>query len=357
MSTAKDNKNLTISAVRGIAIILVVLGHVIQRTMAASGADFFLNPAFKMIYTFHMPLFVFISGYLMAYSLNRRNVSEVFRAKCKGLLVPFVAWGILEALTFYLLNAVDGKAVNIFNFPWDALDQLLLHPSIWFLFTLFILSCLLLCSIKLQERLGKMIFVAAYFLILLLPYNDYCSLYYIKWFYLFFMAGYFINHAGIKITNKAAQKAAAFVLLIVFVVLASFWTKNDYIYINKMNFLPGQYFGEVLRLVYRYVVGFLGIGITFYIGACLAKTKAGRLLGYVGVYSLDIYLIQRYIVEGFYPRVAAKVHINFDFNSLFFLGFFAPLLSAFFIFLCILISQQLIRRSQVLNRLLLGGRI
>ena len=72
------NKNPTIDIAKGLAIILVVYGHVIEHSMAPASQDFFQNPVFKITYTFHMPLFVFISGYLMAYSLNRNSVRKMF---------------------------------------------------------------------------------------------------------------------------------------------------------------------------------------------------------------------------------------------------------------------------------------
>lgn len=47
---------------KGILIILMVLGHVIQTIISPD--DFDNNIVFKVIYSFHMPAFFFISGYL-----------------------------------------------------------------------------------------------------------------------------------------------------------------------------------------------------------------------------------------------------------------------------------------------------
>ena len=141
------NKNPTIDVVKGLAIILVVYGHLIEHGMAPWGGDFFANPVFKVMYTFHMPLFVFISGYLMAFSLGRRSLGETFKIKCNSLLVPFVSLAILGILVSYFLNIIFGNSLGVVNFSRDLLDQLLLKPSVWFLFTLFILNCLLIDNI------------------------------------------------------------------------------------------------------------------------------------------------------------------------------------------------------------------
>lgn len=49
-----------IDNVKGIAILLVVLGHVIQFMYCPSNFD--QNPVFRVIYSFHMPLFFILSG-------------------------------------------------------------------------------------------------------------------------------------------------------------------------------------------------------------------------------------------------------------------------------------------------------
>ena len=352
-----ENRNDIIDILKGIAIILVVYGHVIQRTMVVAGADFFLNPVFKVIYTFHMPVFFFISGYLMAGTLSRRSLTEAFKSKCKTLLVPFIAWGTLGVFTIYVLNGVDGKALGIAHLPDDFLNDLLLNPAIWFLFALFVSSCLLLYSVRWAKRFGVASFLLVYFLIVMIPFNRYCALYYIKWFYLFYLAGYFFSKSRFTITSKVIREAILIVSLIMFTALVFYWNKNDYIYINKMGFMSHDYLYEFLRVTYRYVLGFLGIIIIYYVGVYLSKTKLHSSLAYIGIYSLEIYLVQRYIVEGLYPRIASKMRINFDFNSPIFLCCFAPFAAIFFVSVCLLASRLLIRRSPLLCRLLLGNRI
>ena len=358
------NKNLTIDITRGIAIILVVYGHVIEHSMAPwSSQDFFQNPVFKIVYTFHMPLFVFISGYLMANSLNRNSVGDVFKARCKSLLVPFVSLSLLGCIVAYVLNIIFGNNTGRIDIAGDLVNQLLLNPVVWFLITLFILSSALLCSVMLEKRFGMIIFVFIYFLIMAIPFNNYCALYYVKWFYLFYLAGYFLNRGQRPIlfdmlTNKNRALSPIFLLvsLIVFSWLITYWTNNDYIYINKMNFVSNQYFYEVLRVIYRYIMGFLGIIIIFYMGQYLSKTKVASFLGIIGIYSLDIYIIQMFLIEGVYPKLVYKANIHLDFNSPSVLYIIAPLITVFFVGACMVISKLLIRKNPLLNKLLLGGR-
>lgn len=351
------NKNLTIDIARGLAIILVVYGHVIEHSVALwNPSDFFQNPVFKIIYTFHMPLFVFISGYLMAYSLNRNSVKDVFKSRCKSLLVPFITLGILGTIVTYVLNFIFWHHTSRVDLGVDLANQLLVKPSIWFLLTLFVVSGLLCLSVKCEKLWGKISFVLIYLMVMFVPLNNFSVLYYIKWFYLFYLAGYFFNKSNFKIPPQASKTMILLAALIIFAWLVSFWNRNDYIYINKMEIVPNHFFEGVLRLVYRYILGFLGIMIAFFAAAYLSKTKAGTWLGDIGVYSLDIYIIQMFILEGIYPRWVYKAHIYLDFNSPFILYIIAPLLTMFFISICMLISMLIIRKNHLLNRLLLGGR-
>ncbi len=299
-----------------------------------------------------MPLFVFISGYLLAGSLNRRGVAETFRIRGKSLLVPFAVWSFLDLIVNYFLRR-DGLPQSFFA---AVAEYLFLKPSVWFLFTLFVCSSMILSSVQLQKRGGWIVFAAIYILVLSLPANDYGALYYIKWFYPFYAAGYFIHCYGKDILGKFNNPIVFVVCLVLFVGLASLWSKNDFIYVNKMSFLSMDYAGETLRYVYRYFVGLAGLAVAFFFGSWLAKTQTTVFWDTLGLYSLDIYLLQRYFVEGLYPKIFTRLHIVFDYNSPFFLCVYAPVITATAVFVCVIISKLFLRPVPLLNRLFLGGR-
>ena len=54
----ESNRNQFYDVMRGVAILLVVIGHGIQYGYS----DYDNNILFRIIYSFHMPLFMFISG-------------------------------------------------------------------------------------------------------------------------------------------------------------------------------------------------------------------------------------------------------------------------------------------------------
>jgi len=89
-------KNITL--LRTIAILLVVIGHI---TFVFTGSWVFKmpeNPSIviilcKLIYTFHMPVFISISGYLFYYTIIEKNsnilLKEYIIKKLKRLIIPF----------------------------------------------------------------------------------------------------------------------------------------------------------------------------------------------------------------------------------------------------------------------------
>lgn len=65
-----------LDTVKGVAIFLMVWGHCIQ-FFSVKGFDFFGDIVFKIIYSFHMPLFALVSGYLFYASASRRTPGEI----------------------------------------------------------------------------------------------------------------------------------------------------------------------------------------------------------------------------------------------------------------------------------------
>ncbi len=328
-----ENRNRTLNVAKGIGIFLVIYGHLIQRHMVALGQDFFLNPVFRIIYMFHMPLFVFISGYLLASSLSRSSKWKVFQSRARGLMIPFLCWGILGVLITIALDGLDHQAWDWRTMPWVFWDQLILNPAIWFLWTLFGVAAL---------ALGN---VFAGFFILFFPINQYVGLYYIQWFYVFFACGFFVYR--LKMNWEAPYVKFGFVgCVILFVVLQQFWNTTDYIYVNKMMFAN---FGDVVRLLYRYLMGFLGIVVVMGISWQLSKASSLNFLEKVGMYSLDIYLIQRFLLEGLYGRLIIKWQIPFNY-------FYVTIMAVLFIVGLMALSNVLIRKNKILTMLLLGSR-
>lgn len=87
-------RELLPDAVKALAIIFVVWGHAIQYFHGV-GYDYWSDPVFKFIYSFHMPIFSWVSGYLFSRSLQRYTTLNLIFRKAKTLLLPCISWAFL----------------------------------------------------------------------------------------------------------------------------------------------------------------------------------------------------------------------------------------------------------------------
>lgn len=79
----KEDRNVDIDAMKGIGIILVVVGHMVW--------PFPIN---KLIYSFHMPLFVCLSGIVFNAEKIKKNVIS--------LLYLYFLWGVIVVSLYTL---------------------------------------------------------------------------------------------------------------------------------------------------------------------------------------------------------------------------------------------------------------
>lgn len=99
----QSNKLNYLSIVKGVAIFLMLWGHCIQ-CCTNERFDFFEDNVFKFIYSFHMPLFMLVSGYLFYFSFSKRNLSELLKHRIQGLLQPIV---MVSFVNYYLTTGIQ----------------------------------------------------------------------------------------------------------------------------------------------------------------------------------------------------------------------------------------------------------
>lgn len=171
--------NNNIFFLQTLGIILVVVGHA-----------FFNNGdhiACQWIYTFHMPLFFFISGYLLEYTSAKkgiriadRDTKKFLSRKAIRLLVPYVFWGTLVFLPKALLASFSVRPIDA---SFSSYVYMMVHPyknvigSLWFLPTLFLVFMVAIFLFKLGSRFsinGKLNFSVLFFLVVsIFTYYDY----------------------------------------------------------------------------------------------------------------------------------------------------------------------------------------
>lgn len=104
-----------LDVMKGVAILLVVLGHVFN------SMGLFSHPLNRWIHLFHMPFFFMLSGFL-AINTNKRKQYENIKNKFFKLMIPFFVGGIFYSLT---IGSLDDFIYNMH------------HCGYWFLLSLF----------------------------------------------------------------------------------------------------------------------------------------------------------------------------------------------------------------------------
>lgn len=142
------NKNIAFLQVFG--ILLVVLGHSTNN----GGIPFFS----KWIYSFHMPLFIFISGflfYLTTKDICNINLYEFIKKKFVRLILPYIIISSIAYLPKVFLNKFAQRGIDLsinsylhsFFYPWDNVIRFF-----WFLPTLFFIMIIVVILLKITKN-------------------------------------------------------------------------------------------------------------------------------------------------------------------------------------------------------------
>lgn len=341
-----------IDAIRGFTMFLVVFNHVLIYSFGKGLTAWSINDIFI---TFRMPLFFFLSGFLM-YKANRfKNriaLGEFLRKKAKVQLIPTLVFSVL----FALLMAIPYHSLLLDRFK----------NGYWFTYTLFFYFIIYaIGDFVLGKRLkGKIkVIIGAIFALLIYALSKYSVVPSCPWFesplsniigipnfqfFIFFFFGA-LTRAYFDIYEKVLEQEwfvsaciIGFVLLQLTLVIP--FSKNWFF----MNGLHPVY------TLLQSLTGFVGIAAVFIFFRknenAIVNSRIGKFLQYIGVRTLDIYLIHNILVFSDLRFAGAFLTKHFSFISELLLGGAATLA---IILLCLLISQ-FIRCSDTLAKLLFG---
>ena len=149
-----------------IAILTVVIGH--RKDSALS----FLAEWFP-IYSYHMPLFMFISGYFYRAGSEEKIGSFIVR-KIKTLIIPYFLWRAFYFIVVFFLGGnfeVPFRLYMFFYEPWVFDNSIQPIIPAWFVLSLFcvqVVFCLLRKLFLFCKLKNEIIFLLIFFLLGLL---------------------------------------------------------------------------------------------------------------------------------------------------------------------------------------------
>lgn len=215
-----DSRNRLISFMQAFGIILVVAGHSTYQLGHAGHVPSIC----RWLYTFHMPLFFFISGYLLKYSNTRKGIQlsdmpalgkdGFITGKARRLLVPYVIISSVVFIPKTMMSAIALRPVDMS--VWSYLGMLLYpHTNVigyfWFLPSLFLIFCMAYIAAKTKAKTNDSLLIVCLIAVSIVnPGTGFLGLDSALYNAVFFAAGYmFRKHMLETVVGRHSATAAA----------------------------------------------------------------------------------------------------------------------------------------------------
>lgn len=313
----------SIDTAKGLAIILVVLGHVVARQLPA-GNEWY-GSLKNAIYLFHMPFFMCLSGFVLEYSFRSvaspKEYRDYVRKKFLRIFPAYLAVGLLIVTSKLLVSSF----VKVDNVPESfpvAVFNLLVYPVtsgagfLWYVYVLFVI-CVLYPAI--HRLLARPVLVFGVTFVLNIASSGASEIFMMRSVleYLVFVCIGALLAVRFRRTGALVDGQLGSVCLLIFVALLVFVTGSD--------------FGHK-----KLVLGILSIPALLWLCAIRGFVDS-RLLLQLGKHVFVIYILNT-IVIGVVKAVGFKFvgwdghNFLFYFPVLFLSGLFVPVLLKKYVF-------------------------
>ncbi len=288
-SSFKSTLSQQLYLIRGIAIVLVVIGHVIGNEKKTGIRQMYdsdlvgLRWLCEFIYTFHIPVFFIVSG--VAYAVfSKKDISYLKFAKSRliRLVIPLLCWAPLTLIFQSLSKGVQFSFIDIVN------SVIQPYFIFWFFHALLFVSTLHFIIYKIFKNDLLYLLIAICLFIGSLYFQETQLLQIYGYFNIFYAFGLFIARFLPK-ANLAIEKLST---VLTFILM--FWCVALMLIINYL-------IGVDYSLLVKFFNGIIGF-ILMYIIANFSSNKVGKVgnaliykvkdsFFYLGKASMTIYVL------------------------------------------------------------------
>lgn len=312
-------------------IYLVIIGHVIAMMVNGYVVGEKLN---SLIYSFHMPLFMLLSGFFVSSKSEDIPIINIVTKKAKQLLLPSITCTAICLLYLWLVREHVNIRVEIIG-------------NSWFLKTLFVYY-ILFCVLRKTGLNIWLLMPLSCGVLFILPHASSLQA---NLLFPYFWGGYLIKRYKLleKLTFSWSYAILSLLLFAGLYTLQRYWNIPNYVEINIIT-LQSQWY----LILIRYCVAFAGSIATILTISIIYKsikkypitTKCARY----GKWTLGIYILQTILVVNVFPDAQA-----WNVESEWLLDFvIVPLLSIAFLIVCIYLIH-LISKNKTLDLIFFGG--
>ncbi|HET9912190.1 MAG TPA: acyltransferase [Anaerolineales bacterium] len=265
---------------KGIGIILVVYGHLLSSAYHAGlniPSDFFAYSD-SIIYSFHMPLFFFLSGLFVESSFRKRGAKSYLLDKFTRIAYPYFLWSILQVGIEVIFSSQTQKGTGLENLlaipyrPWG---------QFWFIYALFLMHIVYTAAAPLGKFSAPVLFIIAIGMFIRPFPTAMFALLGFSGHFLFFVSGVYLR----KFLIDQEHTVPAWTVPILFILLAG---SGYYLFSRVIE--PVRLIGKPYPQYFLFL-STLGISACVGLAQYLSGKKMLGFLSVLGAYSLQIYLV------------------------------------------------------------------
>ena len=328
---------------RGLMMFAIVWGHALGEGILTNSA---LN---TYLYSFHVPAFFFISGFL--YSGNKKRFSQFFIGKVKTLMLPYYIFALVSIAVYAVLGSVAASSLEVSVKSTGIVPSIIgmlyangydgymkWNTALWFIPCLFLMTLLFYPLNKLSEKISKrigmhftcgaLLLVSSsvallnYYLFNInrLPFGAESGIY----LFPFFIAGYWMKSCGDSFKMSVPVKAAVSFILIAAGAVTSLPVEKH------VNYVRSDY-NNIFLFYLSAILSILGYLILSQLISC-------RPLEYMGRNTLPVILMHKF------PIVFFQIILNSLFVGDVFVAFITATAVAAVSFAATLLCGEIIRR-------------
>lgn len=264
---------------KGVGIILVVYGHV-ARGIVNAGIPYtgYNHGMFdRFLYSFHMPLFFFLSGLMFVESLKKYGRMGLAFRRVDALLYPYLVWSVLQGGIEVLLSSFTNSSLSFTDVSTHILVP---RAQFWFLYALFFVS--VAATILYQSTRTSATACVLVFSIVMFVLQDYFSalvpLHYVARYLVYFAFGVSL----MSCRAPAERHSRAFLAVSFFAFLLAHVVRHFELGMSSGSAIQSHAASLIIALVSIVFVTETAISIP--VGSC-------SWLAYVGQSSMGIYLM------------------------------------------------------------------
>ncbi|MET2831094.1 nodulation factor fucose acetyltransferase NolL [Mesorhizobium shangrilense] len=242
-SAGTNNRDLVFDFAKGVLIILVIIGHLLQSVIYRDTDNFWMSPYFKSIYMFHMPLFMAISGYLSSGAILRKSFTRGVSDRAMQLLLPMLVWCALIWISkSAVVSQTGGLAGGMLDFSKEFIG------TYWFMWAAFA-SFLLIKLLTTFNHLSMWIIGASAIAVAFLPLTS-SIMPLVRYTYPFFCFGFLFAQSTAWLTSIILRPKTLLMALLSMATFLCFlaWGKETYAYNNLVLVHDGQSAKQVLLM-------------------------------------------------------------------------------------------------------------